>query len=462
MKNLKALLGIAALVAVIGFSMSACSAIDEINDITDRVSSVSLSSTNLQMEVGDSRNLTATVRPSSARNKDVYWESSRPSVATVSNGGRVTAVGAGTAVITVTTEDGGFTADCSVTVTGGSSSHTHTYSTTWSYNSTQHWHECTAGDGATSNVGNHSGNPCSVCNYSSGGGGTRPAVPTGQGIVTRTSNSITIKWTGNTAAQGYYIYRDTDSNGTYTDRVATVYQSAGINLLFEYTDTGLKHNTRYNYRISAYNSAGESNKSGYTYDTTSNIVPTQLGIITRTSNSITIKWTGNAAAQGYYIYRDTDSNGNYTTRVATVSQSAGINLAFEYTDTGLKHNTRYNYKISAYNSDGESNKSGYTYDTTSNIVPTQLGIVSKTSNSITIKWTGNAAAQGYYIYRDTNVNGNYTDRVGTVLQSAGINQAFTWTNTGLASNTRYNYKISAYNSDGESNKSGYTYSTTDR
>ena len=49
--------------------------------------------------------------------------------------------------------------------------HTHTYSATWSYDATQHWRECTANDGAKTDVGNHTGNPCTVCGYET------PAVP---------------------------------------------------------------------------------------------------------------------------------------------------------------------------------------------------------------------------------------------------------------------------------------------
>ena len=60
--------------------------------------------------------LTATVAPANATNQNVTWASSDPSVATVDAAGKVTAVGAGTATITVTTVDGGKTAACTVTV----------------------------------------------------------------------------------------------------------------------------------------------------------------------------------------------------------------------------------------------------------------------------------------------------------------------------------------------------------
>ena len=76
---------------------------------------VSLDETALTLTVGDEQLLTATVAPSNATNKNVSWSTSNGAVATVENG-TVTAVGDGAATITVTTEDGEFTATCAVTV----------------------------------------------------------------------------------------------------------------------------------------------------------------------------------------------------------------------------------------------------------------------------------------------------------------------------------------------------------
>ena len=60
--------------------------------------------------------LTAEVTPSYADNKKVTWKSSDEKVATVDENGKATAVGNGTATITVTTEDGKVTASVMITV----------------------------------------------------------------------------------------------------------------------------------------------------------------------------------------------------------------------------------------------------------------------------------------------------------------------------------------------------------
>ena len=80
------------------------------------VTSVTLDQKALSLTVDDTAQLTATVQPEDAYNKNVTWSSSDTSVATVDGDGLITAVAPGTTTITVTTEDGGLTASCTVTV----------------------------------------------------------------------------------------------------------------------------------------------------------------------------------------------------------------------------------------------------------------------------------------------------------------------------------------------------------
>ena len=81
------------------------------------VTSITLDKTELSLYTGDSETLTATIEPDNATNQNVTWSSSDETIATVDNNGTVTAVGAGEATITVTTENGCKTATCIVTVT---------------------------------------------------------------------------------------------------------------------------------------------------------------------------------------------------------------------------------------------------------------------------------------------------------------------------------------------------------
>lgn len=79
------------------------------------VTGVAFENDTASVDTGDTVQLTATVTPTSATNKTVTWESSDEAVATVEDG-VVTGVSAGTATITVKTNDGNFTDECVVTV----------------------------------------------------------------------------------------------------------------------------------------------------------------------------------------------------------------------------------------------------------------------------------------------------------------------------------------------------------
>ena len=79
------------------------------------VESVSLNYTQLSMLYGESKTLTASVVPQNATETGVIWQSSNTSVVAVENG-KLTATGYGSALVTVTTVDGGKTATCAVEV----------------------------------------------------------------------------------------------------------------------------------------------------------------------------------------------------------------------------------------------------------------------------------------------------------------------------------------------------------
>ena len=80
------------------------------------VTGVKLSAIGIELPVGGSKRLSATITPSNATNKGVTWSSDNASVAAVNASGLITAKGEGTATVTVRTDDGGYTATCKITV----------------------------------------------------------------------------------------------------------------------------------------------------------------------------------------------------------------------------------------------------------------------------------------------------------------------------------------------------------
>lgn len=80
------------------------------------VTSITLNKKSLNLKVGKSETLKATIEPADALNKKLVWSSSDKTVAKVSSKGKVTAVGKGECVITCKSKDGGARVELKVTV----------------------------------------------------------------------------------------------------------------------------------------------------------------------------------------------------------------------------------------------------------------------------------------------------------------------------------------------------------
>ncbi|MDR0707551.1 MAG: hypothetical protein LBF60_06725, partial [Treponema sp.] len=165
------------------------------------------------------------------------------------------------------------------------------------------------------------------------------------------SGAIAVSWNSVSGASGYNVYHSTTSSGTYS----LVGSAAGIS----YTDTGLSPSATYYYKVSAYNDYGESSlSSSYASASTSGVAPSAPSGVTAAAEeaewgapvTIRIRWSQVSNANGYKLYRATSSSGVYTL-VNDLSTSTS------YTDYELQQDTTYYYKVSAYNSYGESPRS---------------------------------------------------------------------------------------------------------
>jgi len=298
------------------------------------------------------------------------------------------------------------------------------------------------GSSSTTPYTDNSGSPGTtyyykVSAYNSGGEGpqsnyvdvtTRPSTPTGVKVTANSTTSITITWLSVPNATGYNIYRSTTSSGSYSN--------IGTSPTTSYTDNTGSPGTTYYYKVSAYNSGGESSLSDYDYVTTQLNAPIISGTTVNSATSVSISWSSVSNATGYRIYRSTSSSGNYS--------SIGTSSTTSYTDNSCTSGTTYYYRVAAYNSNGEGSQSSYVSVITQLGTPTGVTAVAN-SSSITISWSSVSGATGYNIYRSTSSSGSYSRLDYTSYIS--------YTDTYVTSGTTYYYKVSAYNSNSESPQS---------
>ncbi len=303
----------------------------------------------------------------------------------------------------------------------------------------------------------------SSCSGSSSITGTRtstptpPVAPSNLEATAGSNTSINLTWSDNSNDEaGFRVYRGTTS-GTVTTLVTTL--GAGTTT---YTNTSLTAATTYYYKVTAYNSAGESVASNIDNATTGTppvtppVAPSNLVATAASSTSINLTWSDNSNDEaGFRVYRGTTS-GTVTTLVTTLG--AGTTT---YTNTSLTALTTYYYKVTSYNSAGESVASNIANATTGTppvtppVAPSNLVATAASSTSINLTWSDNSNDEsGFRVYRGTT-SGTVTTLVTTL--GAGTT---TYTNTSLTAATTYYYKVTTYNSAGESVASNIANATT--
>ncbi|MBE6800798.1 MAG: hypothetical protein E7529_06300 [Ruminococcaceae bacterium] len=151
-----------------------------------------------------------------------------------------------------------------------------------------------------------------------------------------------------------------------------------------------------------------------------------------TDSSITLKWTSIDGADYYQIYKYNEESSKYE-RLKTTS-------ALTYTDTGLSKGEKPRYKVRAYftNEEGTKIYSAYSsvfYATVAPDSPTSLALVSKSDDTVKIKWSGGECT-GYFVYRYDAFSGEY-EKIATTSEKS-------YTDSTVDSGTAYKYKIRAY------------------
>jgi hypothetical protein len=223
---------------------------------------VALNKTKVKLYVGGTYTLKSAISPTDATIKDVTWSSSKKSVATVTSSGKINAKSAGTATITVTSVNKGYTAQCTVVV--------------------------------------------------------KPANVTGVTVKGTRYDRVKISWDAQTKVTGYKIFRLNTSTNKY-EIIGTVDATKT-----SYTDKNLSIGSEYSYKVRAYRTVSGKTYNGKLSDYVTGSPAVNKGKITslvNNSNSVTINIKKVAGATSYKIYRKEGEDGKYKALVTINANS---------------------------------------------------------------------------------------------------------------------------------------------
>ncbi|MCQ4635259.1 S8 family serine peptidase [Anaerovorax odorimutans] len=248
---------------------------------------------------------------------------------------------------------------------------------------------------------------------------------------------IKVSWNRVSGASGYQIHRATSASGTFKP-VATV----SGNGTTSYTNTGLKTNTTYYYKVKAFgtlsNKKAYSPLSGAKSAKPTPAVPQSLNLYHTTYKGIKLKWKKVSGASGYGIYRATSKNGKYT-YVKRIKNGSTLT----YTNSGLKANKNYYYKVRAYRTvSGKRIYGSYSSVKQLKTTPAKTYISlkkNKKQRKAIVTWKRVSTVSGYVVYRATSKNGKYK-KVATKKSSSRRS----FTSKRLKKGKNYYYKARAY------------------
>ncbi len=347
------------------------------------VTGVSISPSSLALSTrSSSRTLEYTITPNGAKPSSMHWESSDTSVVSVDGNGKVTPVGAGTADISLTT-DNGTKGTCHVTVTTPAESITlsdktltlaidgGTHALTWTFSPQGSGGELVwssdnerivkvdqkgvitpVSTGETDIRVKTEENVSAVCHVVVKGtakdifaAGT-PAITTCKA----SGNSVFVAWNGYDDAESYLVLRRKTGESKFTQVASTKELS--------YTDTDVSQSGTYYYSVQAVSTKwGGAVKSSYDKNISVNIkdtapTPTPAAVtkpktptvtVTAGKKKAVVKWKKISNASGYVVYRATSKSGKYTA-VSTIKKGSTVS----YTNKKLTSKKTYYYKVRAY------------------------------------------------------------------------------------------------------------------
>ena len=279
---------------------------------------------------------------------------------------------------------------------------------------------------------------------------TVPDAPTGLAAVpanTRVGLTWTAPDSGGATITDYIIEYSADAGSSWT-----VFAD-GTGTAITATVTGLTNGQAYSFRVSATNSEGDSDASDVVTGTPVTTVPdAPTGLAAVPANTrVGLTWTapdsGGATITDYIIEYSADAGSSWTVF------ADGTGTAITATVTGLTNGQAYSFRVSATNSEGDSDASDVVTGTPVTTVPdAPTGLAAVPANTrVGLTWTapdsGGATITDYIIEYSADAGSSWT------VFADGTGTAITATVTGLTNGQAYSFRVSATNSEGDSDAS---------
>ncbi|OGN93902.1 MAG: hypothetical protein A2Z71_06165 [Chloroflexi bacterium RBG_13_50_21] len=250
--------------------------------------------------------------------------------------------------------------------------------------------------------------------------------------------AIDLTWADNSTDETGFVIERSDNGAAFAFLV-----NVGVDVA-AYTDPAVAFGNTYTYRVAAFNAIGTSL---FAISNTVNFglppaAPDELVADYQDGPVINLTWTDNSADEtGFVIQRSTD--GVSFAPLATVLADV-----INYSDTAVSGAFTYTYRVAAFNTNGSSGWSNLASasvppDATAPAAPSNLAANTITQTSLNLTWADNSNNEtGFTIQRAQN--STFTRNLVTVTTGPDVTS---YSVSGLTKNTKYFFRVQAFNAN---------------